>query len=899
MAAYNGTAGNDILDQTTLNGASPIYGLGGNDTISSVNGHMIGGPGNDTLIALGPWGTATYWDSPKGVVVDLQAGTAQDGYGDIDTLVNVHVAHGSGFADQLFGTSTNDVFYGAGGNDLIDGRGGVDTIQFINTTPEGQSFQWDVVAGGLRVTDTNPADGNSGTLLLKSVEALDFGKTGGVILVNRFLPSAWSVTAKTTFDVGDARIAISAVGDFNGDGEADLALYGTSSRAFSTTTTATAPIRIMTMDASGKLVPAPDFAAGTMPTSVTELITTRLNGDRFDDLVGIAYGQDPYGPDGLPAVGVPSPGEAPYLLLGGANAMQLVPRGAMPSTLGHDGNVGDIDGDGNVDIYVSSISEPGRAPYFLMNDGQGGFTVDRSRLPVSVVSEQVPPLETFPDGTWKTWYSPRYTSCTLADVNGDGRPDLVLMGADGSGPSKVFLNDGTGHYSDQNVWVLPPGPYGDGVTNRTSPTSAFYAEGTVNLDTVALDFNGDGRQDLVVLSTHNDRGVNPVIYYQGTSVQFLQNTGNGFIDVTATATDFDPALRDGAASFDDRQWLPPSYYSKLAVVDVDADGFPDLLLHSRQDSQFLPSTLILHNDGHGVFHQMPVPVGLDSGRLIPIDPTQGQYASIYQYAYDRPNGVALSYAVVSTLQFDFSQGRDFFTGQPLAQTATLASDIPGRWIHGTSDANTITLSSGGERAWGYGGNDRFYGMAGDDILDGGAGLDTARYDATRANAALTKTTTGWTVASAVDGTDTLTGIERLNFADTSVALDLDGNAGAVAKILGAVFGKPYLANKDYVGIGLKLLDNGMSYQSLVALAVQTDVFAQLAGSRSNVDFVNFVYKNVVGSLPGSADLNYFVNLLTTGAQTQASLAYLACETDLNRVNIDLLGLATTGIEYTP
>jgi hypothetical protein len=62
-----------------------------------------------------------------------------------------------------------------------------------------------------------------------------------------------------------------------------------------------------------------------------------------------------------------------------------------------------------------------------MNDGHGGCTVDRARLPLSVTSEQSPPLETFPDGSWKTWASDRYTSCMLADVDGDGHPDLVLM----------------------------------------------------------------------------------------------------------------------------------------------------------------------------------------------------------------------------------------------------------------------------------------------------------------------------------------------------------------------------------------------------------------------------------------------------------------------------------------
>ena len=39
-----------------------------------------------------------------------------------------------------------------------------------------------------------------------------------------------------------------------------------------------------------------------------------------------------------------------------------------------------------------------------------------------------------------------------------------------------------------------------------------------------------------------------------------------------------------------------------------------------------------------------------------------------------------------------------------------------------------------------------------------------------------------------DGTDTLERVERLHFADYAVALDLDGAAGATARLLGAVLG---------------------------------------------------------------------------------------------------------------
>lgn len=44
--------------------------------------------------------------------------------------------------------------------------------------------------------------------------------------------------------------------------------------------------------------------------------------------------------------------------------------------------------------------------------------------------------------------------------------------------------------------------------------------------------------------------------------------------------------------------------------------------------------------------------------------------------------------------FDWSHGRDFFTGALEADAAHLQSDIPGRWVHGTNTGNGITLSWG-------------------------------------------------------------------------------------------------------------------------------------------------------------------------------------------------------------
>lgn len=206
------------------------------------------------------------------------------------------------------------------------------------------------------------------------------------------------------------------------------------------------------------------------------------------------------------------------------------------------------------------------------------------------------------------------------------------------------------------------------------------------------------------------------------------------------------------------------------------------------------------------------------------------------------------------------------------------TDLAGNSYAGTTSYNFTTIVAG---------NDTLVGGSSD--LDGGAGIDTVTYSAALAAHTVIKTSSGY----AVSGFE-LTNIERLHFSDVNLALDLDGNAGLTAKILGAVFGAPSVTIKEYVGIGLSLLDSGMSYPDLMLLALN----ARLGNGFSNAEEVNLLYQNLVGVLPSTADLNYYVGTITSGQFTQTSLAVMAADLDLNATNIDLVGLGQTGIEYS-
>jgi serralysin len=211
-----------------------------------------------------------------------------------------------------------------------------------------------------------------------------------------------------------------------------------------------------------------------------------------------------------------------------------------------------------------------------------------------------------------------------------------------------------------------------------------------------------------------------------------------------------------------------------------------------------------------------------------------------------------------------------------------------RWFYGAFE-NALG-SAGNDRIVGNALANRLTGNAGDDTLDGGLGIDTAVLGATRAASVVTRVATGWTVSSLQDGRDTLAGIERLQFADQKLALDLSGAAGTAAKLIGAVFGPAAVHNLDYVGVALGLLDTGWSAQQLGDAAVR------LFNPQTNFDVVSVLWTAVLGAPPSVQSAAPIVALLDGGMGVGA-LTVLVSDLELNTANIGLVGLANTGLAY--
>lgn len=267
-----------------------------------------------------------------------------------------------------------------------------------------------------------------------------------------------------------------------------------------------------------------------------------------------------------------------------------------------------------------------------------------------------------------------------------------------------------------------------------------------------------------------------------------------------------------------------------------------------------------------------------------IDLTPGSYSSLKMFAdsasyYDGTNNLGIAYGCTIENAIGGS-GSDTLTGN--------AAD------------NRLSGGAGNDILAGGLGNDILEGGLGNDILDGGAGVDLAAYSGNYSAYAVMNSLTGWSVrslsaspAEGASGTDTLTNMERLQFLDAKIAIDLDGSAGVTARILGAVFGKESLANREYAGIGLSLLDGGMSYGDLMQLALN----AKLGPGFSNAAEVDLLYQNLVHTAPSPEELLYWTGTISSGQFSQSSLAVWAADHDLNATNINLVGLQQTGIAY--
>lgn len=276
----------------------------------------------------------------------------------------------------------------------------------------------------------------------------------------------------------------------------------------------------------------------------------------------------------------------------------------------------DVDQDGHLDVVISN-DRPDRKLIYL-NDGKGNFHVSG----------------TFGDPNWSTRY------VTLADLNGDKYPDLIV--ANRGDPPKVVsqsficLNDGHGRFP-----------------------ACTPLEGTESATIiVAADFDGDGAIDLFV--PHRDGGQS-WIYWNDGKGRFAQKTpvgepgsaaraaaagdlnGDGRIDIVVgdEREGLFVYLNRGDRRFDEPVMLEGKKHVPyaVAVADLNRDGKPDIVVGNVQ----APGQ-VYFNDGTGInFRQVAWGDGKGEVYGIAIGDLDGDgWPDVAAARSDGPNGVWFS-----------------------------------------------------------------------------------------------------------------------------------------------------------------------------------------------------------------------------------------------------------------
>ena len=198
------------------------------------------------------------------------------------------------------------------------------------------------------------------------------------------------------------------------------------------------------------------------------------------------------------------------------------------------------------------------------------------------------------------------------------------------------------------------------------------------------------------------------------------------------------------------------------------------------------------------------------------------------------------------------------------------------------------------------------GRAGDGTVDitvdvtGTAGVDTYAMGGKSTEFTVTKTADNVKLASTLVSNMefNLANHERVVFTDKAIAYDAAGRAGDVYALLAAALGTADVT-KAYTGIGIKLADAGWTNKQLAEALLATDVYKTDAGGVSNETFIKHVYKNVFGTDATLTQVTDYTAWMTNSKLSQADVLVAASELTAFETTIGLVGLATTGIEYTP
>ena len=280
-------------------------------------------------------------------------------------------------------------------------------------------------------------------------------------------------------------------------------------------------------------------------------VVADFNGDGRADVIVADHGYD----------AEPFPGAPLLLYLSTADGRLEKAKGLEHLvTFHHSVAVGDVDGDGDSDAFVTDF-----LPAFLINDGKGNMTLDRSYLPKRF------PLD-----------HAGYHTSELIDVDRDGHLDLLITGHEFEAEPSLILWGGE-----------KPG-FADSAANALPTVTDFG----IVVDIDVADFDGDGINDVLLNRVGSAPGRS---FYNGMYIQLLkgQEDPRTFSDVTASSIDNNELLNNYNTEFG-------SWFLWLIVQDWDLDGDLDIVVDDLPHNE--DQGLVLINDGKSVFSVLEVPL---------------------------------------------------------------------------------------------------------------------------------------------------------------------------------------------------------------------------------------------------------------------------------------------------
>ena len=563
-------------------------------------------------------------------------------------------------------------------------------------------------ADGTPQTITITINGNSGYILLSNIAA----DTGGFV-----------INGQSSLDASGN--SVSAAGDVNGDGLADVivgAAYsnpasgtdaGRSYVVFGKTSTTGIDLSAVAAGTGGFVI---NGQGASDQSGISVSSAGDVNGDGLADLLVGAYKSDPAA--GLDAgrsyvVFGKSSGTAIDLsaVAAGTGGFVINGQGAGDFSGFSVKAAGDVNGDGLADVMVGAYQ----------SDPAGGVDAGRSYVVFGKASGSAIDLSDVAAGVGGfvinglcAGAQSGFSVSAAGDVNGDGFAD-VIVGSPGTSPGTSYVVFGKASGSAIHVSDVAAGIGGFVINGQFAGDQSGYSV------SAAGDVNGDGLADVVVGAIHASLGT---VTQVGRSYVVFGQTSTAPIDLSAVAAGTGGFVINGQEN-NDRTGLSVS-----TAGDVNGDGLADVIVSSPYQATASAagynagrSYVVFGKTSGGSIDLSAVAFG--SGGFVIDGQGNGDFSGASVSAAGDVNGDGLADLLVGATGGDPTSSTDAGRSYVIFGSTTGAFAQTAVDQVATSSHHTLT-SSGNQTLVGSSGDDTLIssGTTGADVLYGGAGNDT-------------------------------------------------------------------------------------------------------------------------------------------------------------------------------